>query len=692
MTDARQNTGAEGATGDVGTASGGAAAERRPGVWEFAYETSSGHQQSFSIDESTLMDKGSFAIGRNPKSSDYVLTDFSISRDHCVFAVKQPGTLLVTDVGSSNGTFVNEARITPNEPQDLGVDDQLEIGNLLITLVYEAGPEIAPAAPPVEPAAVPADTKQNVQAEPAKAAPSATTSVSGASSPPQEVQKETASGATAGAGPSKRPDASRQASPKQAGRQKSAQGASRAKQAAARRRGEGDVMNWVGRVMFGGAIIVGVFAIVFGQAGELGTSGYQLIGGAVLAAVAIQVIAMTWSSMRRASAESAYYDQQVAMLRNAVKTSSAHMHAERDRATLTWNGIRKYRIDRKVQEGGGICSFYLKPHDGKGHPPFDPGQYLTFQLKIPGKDKPVIRCYSLSDSPLQRDYYRVSIKKVPPPRDKPEMPPGLSSNFFHDQLEEGDILDVKAPSGKFFMDQTKHTPVVLIGGGVGLTPVMSMVNTIVLSGSKREAHFFYGVRNRKEHVMKEHLEQLARDHENIHLHICYSDPEEGDEEGRDYQHAERVSVDLFKRALPSNNYDFYICGPPPMMESLVKDLGEWGVPDANVHFEAFGPASVKKAKPKPAEDAAAPAEKFEVEFAKSGKKVAWDASFDSLLEFGEAQGIAMDSGCRAGNCGTCITAVKSGDVKYVEEPGSPPEAGSCLVCVSVPKGNLVLDV
>ena len=108
---------------------------------------------------------------------------------------------------------------------------------------------------------------------------------------------------------------------------------------------------------------------------------------------------------------------------------------------------------------------------------------------------------------------------------------------------------------------------------------------------------------------------------------------------------------------------------------------------------AFGPASVKKAKPKPAEDAsAAPAEAIEVEFAKSGKKVAWDPSFDSLLEFGEAQGIAMDSGCRAGNCGTCLTAIQKGEVEYLNEPSEMPEAGSCLACVAVPKGDVTLDV
>lgn len=450
-------------------------------------------------------------------------------------------------------------------------------------------------------------------------------------------------------------------------------------------------MPWIGRLAFAVAIIAGVAAVVFGDPGGLGADGYRLIGLAILGAVTLQVLTLALGSLRRGSAESAFLDAELTELRNRVRASGAHANAELDRARLTWNGTRKYRIDRKEEEGGHICSFYLKPHDGKEHPPFEPGQYLTFQLRLPGQEKSLIRCYSLSDSPLQRDYYRVSIKRVPPPRDKPELPPGRSSNFFHDQLKEGDILDVKAPSGKFFMDTTKHTPVVLIGGGVGLTPVLSMLNTIVLAGSKRETHFFYGVRNGEEHVMKEHLARIDRENENVHMHICYSDPVEGEVEGRDFSHAERVSVELFKKCLPSSNYEFYICGPPPMMESLVRDLDAWGVPGERVHFEAFGPASVKKAAKPKSDASAAPAKTFSVEFAKTGKKVVWDGSFDSLLECAEANGVVMDSGCRAGNCGTCITAMKAGDVSYVEEPGAQPEAGSCLACVSVPKSDLVLE-
>ena len=276
----------------------------------------------------------------------------------------------------------------------------------------------------------------------------------------------------------------------------------------------------------------------------------------------------------------------------------------------------------------------------------------------------------------------------------PDVPPGLSSNHFHNNVNEGDIIDIKAPGGHFFMDTTKQTPVVLIGGGIGLTPVLSMLNQIVESGSKRETWFFYGVRDSNEHVMKEHLEQIARENENVRLCICYSRPKDTDVEGKDYQYAERVSVDLFKRILPSNNYDFYMCGPPPMMNTVVPDLEAWGVPEKHVHFEAFGPATVKKTKTKEnkeATEASSASAGVQITFAKSGKTLDWDPDIGSILDFAEENDIDIDFGCRAGNCGTCITAIKDGEVDYLNEPGAEPEAGSCLACISVPKGNLSID-
>jgi ferredoxin-NADP reductase len=336
-----------------------------------------------------------------------------------------------------------------------------------------------------------------------------------------------------------------------------------------------------------------------------------------------------------------------------------------------------------------VYSLYLVPHDRKPLPPFLPGQYLTFQLRIPGIDKPTIRCYSLSDS-AHPDYYRVTIKRLQPPRDNPALAPGLASSFFHEQVREGDILDVQAPRGGFSLDLLKENPVVLVGGGIGLTPVLSMLNAIEASGGKRETWFFYGVRDRAEHVMKEHIERVARDNDHIRIHVCYSKPTPNDVEGRDYHHGQQVTVDLMKRLLPSNNYEFYVCGPPPMMDQITRELKAWGVPEAQIHYEAFGPASVKKVA-RPTTEAAPRGHPFKVTFARSGKEYAWDAAAASLLEFASAQGVRIDSGCRAGNCGTCITAVRSGQFSYTIEPGAPAGPGTCLTCISVPTADLVLD-
>ena len=262
----------------------------------------------------------------------------------------------------------------------------------------------------------------------------------------------------------------------------------------------------------------------------------------------------------------------------------AEAKKRRDENSLAWNGYRKFEIDRKVMEADGICSFYLVAHDRKPLPAFKPGQYLTFRLSIPGRDKPVIRCYSLSDSPHPKQY-RVTIKRVGSPPDAPAAPPGLVSNYFHEQLSEGDILDVQAPRGHFFLDPKLERPAVLIAGGVGVTPLLSMVNSIVATRSGREVVFFYSVKNRSEHAFKETLEGVPEQHPNIRLVVAYSKPSPEDErsEGRGYHHTGRVDVELIKSYLQSTNYEFYICGPPAMMETLNKQLLRWGVAEQDIN-------------------------------------------------------------------------------------------------------------
>jgi uncharacterized protein len=356
-----------------------------------------------------------------------------------------------------------------------------------------------------------------------------------------------------------------------------------------------------------------------------------------------------------------------------------------------WNGIRKFRVAQKIAECADTFSFRLEPHDRRPLPAYHPGQYLTFQLPLPGLAKPLVRCYSLSDC-ARSDAYRVTIKRCPPPAGTPH-PPGRGSSYFCDEVREGDILDVKAPAGHFFLELEKNHPVVLVSGGVGITPMIAMAHALIEAGSTRECWFFFGARNSSEHMLRAETLALTQRYPNLKLHLCYSRPGPNDVLGRDYQHEGRVTVELMRRLLPSQNYHFYLCGPGALMESITDDLRAWGVPDAAVHFEAFGPASVKKAA-KPEMKASLTAAPFGgpvITFAKSGATARWTPDQPTVLDVAEACGVRIEAGCRAGNCGACLVAIKAGEVEYINDHGADAEPGSCLACICKPKGALTLD-
>jgi len=424
--------------------------------------------------------------------------------------------------------------------------------------------------------------------------------------------------------------------------------------------------------------------------GALGGNPGLIIGYVLLGLLALHAAAICFGTLRRVYAGREQRTLAREHLKLQIKAARLQ-HQELEQSKLVWNGFRKFQVAKKVRECADVDSFYLAPHDGRPLPPFKPGQYITFHLSVPGESKPIIRCYSLSDSPSHPDYYRVTIKKALPPPEVPDAKPGRASCFFCDSVKEGDILDVKAPNGHFFLDLADDKPVVLISGGVGVTPMVSMLNAIIASGQKREVWFFFGARNGADHIFKDYMTEVAVKHDFVRMHVCYSRPGPKEVKGKDYQHEGRVSVDLMKELLPSNNYDYFICGPGPFMKSLTDGLEFWGVPDKHVHFEAFGPATVKKATPAPTPHETDALSKVQITFSRAGKTLRWMPTVNSLLELAEANGIRIDAGCRAGNCGTCLVAIKSGEVGYMAGQGGGVEAGSCLTCVCKPKSDLVLD-
>jgi ferredoxin-NADP reductase len=381
----------------------------------------------------------------------------------------------------------------------------------------------------------------------------------------------------------------------------------------------------------------------------------------------------------------------------ALRSRAADLPVIRDASpaeetAITWPGFRTFRVQRKVIEdtAQSVCSFYLVPEDRQPLPPFLPGQFLTFRLDVPtavATDQ-VIRCYSLSDAP-HPDTYRVSIKRVPAPPGS-DYPPGRSSSFFHDHVAVGSQLQVRSPAGHFHIDRS-DAPVVLIAGGIGITPMLSMLNWCLAEQPDREVWLFYGVRHGREMVMKSHLEALDAAHPNFHLRLCFSDPQPEDEAGRDFHHRGRVDVSLLRTQLPLKPYHFYICGPTPMMASLVSALEDWGVPDARIHFEAFGPASINRKNDITSGQTQATDSDIVVTFALSGKQLPWQPGAGNLLEFAEANGISVNSGCRAGGCGTCQTTIRAGEVSYRQPPDFDPEPGNCLLCVCSPKTSVTLE-
>lgn len=366
-----------------------------------------------------------------------------------------------------------------------------------------------------------------------------------------------------------------------------------------------------------------------------------------------------------------------------------------------WVGWREFRVSaRRFEDADETqCSFHLQPLDGVPLPPYKPGQYLTFSLDVAPRtaDSPasntlaatraVTRCYSLSDCP-NPTHYRVTIKRVPSPAKHPEFAPGLSSNHFHDRVQVGSILRVKAPAGQFFIDPDPTVPIVLIGGGVGITPMMSMLRWCEVEQPARIVYLYYGVRHSGEHAFKKTLEAIAAAHSAFHLNVVYSCPREADQIGGDYQHQGYVNVELLRRTLPHGRHQFYVCGPPSMMEALVPALVEWGVSISDIHYESFGPATVLL--PGSVATSVAAVTNVEIGFQRSGRTLVWDGQDASLLDFAERHGVTVESGCRSGSCGSCETRVLEGSVEYPSPPDYVIAPGHCLLCVGRPLTALKL--
>ncbi|MGK7376635.1 NO-inducible flavohemoprotein [Planococcus sp. 1R117A] len=237
-----------------------------------------------------------------------------------------------------------------------------------------------------------------------------------------------------------------------------------------------------------------------------------------------------------------------------------------------WNYFKDFIVDRKVKESEIITSFYLKPADGSHVPTYIPGQYISVRVSIPGEEYMMIRQYSLSQA-SKPDEFRISVK-----READNDPNGIVSIFLHKQIKEGDRLEVSAPAGVFVLDAAKTTPVAFISGGVGITPMMSMFETVATSTPERPTVFLHGARNRYQHAFEEDIRHFAERMENASYKTVYSDEENG-----------FITREMLEEFVDPSG-DAYVCGPVPFMVSMIRELRNIGMQDEQIHYEFFGPA------------------------------------------------------------------------------------------------------
>ncbi|WP_417382789.1 NO-inducible flavohemoprotein [Gimesia sp.] len=263
------------------------------------------------------------------------------------------------------------------------------------------------------------------------------------------------------------------------------------------------------------------------------------------------------------------------------------IYAAQQAAVGGWNGYRSFVVDRKEQESDVVTSFYLKPADGQAIPEYLPGQYITVKIDHPTTPTSP-RNYSLSDQPGQ-GYYRISVKKEGPLT--ANAPGGLISNYLHEQVELGDTLQIGPPYGEFTLaaDTPSTRPVVLLAGGIGITPLLAMAKSLVATQPERPVYLLQAARNSSTHAFAEEVQQLQTKGSNLQTRVIYDQPLEGDVEQQRCDATGVVSESLLREWTPFEDAEYYFCGPKVFMQNVYRSLQALDVGDDRIHFEFFGP-------------------------------------------------------------------------------------------------------
>jgi ferredoxin-NADP reductase/MOSC domain-containing protein YiiM len=350
-----------------------------------------------------------------------------------------------------------------------------------------------------------------------------------------------------------------------------------------------------------------------------------------------------------------------------------------------WAGFHAARVVARRRESTTVWTFVFEVEPA-GRPIGLPGQFVTLRLRAPN-GAAVLRSYSLS-GPAEAGRWQVSVKRE-------EL--GVGSRLLTDSIHVGDHVELAAPRGGFLLAPSDRA-VALVSAGIGVTPVLAMLESLVAASDSRPVWWLHGARNGREHPFAARARTLLSTLPDGHRHIRYSRPEADDRVGFDYDAAGRLTAEVVDKEGVPRDADYYLCGPAEFLSEMQAGLVTFGVLPSRIHVELFvaapaqrpGVVPTPRRAPHPPDGPAATGPL--VSFARSGVSAAHGPGYASLLELAEACDVPVRWSCRTGVCHSCETRLLAGDVEYAPDPLDAPGNGVVLVCCASPVDDVVLDL
>ena len=392
------------------------------------------------------------------------------------------------------------------------------------------------------------------------------------------------------------------------------------------------------------------------------------------------------SGWRRASTALRQHDFQ-ARMRSELRQQATHARlAGQARWQSTQSNHSEWRVMEVVEvvdESQDVRSFYLRdPLQISPLPNYLPGQCLIVRPALGGADLPA-RCYSLSDAPGQ-NWYRISVKRQIPSRGEA---PGLSS-WLHDHIHTGDCLLINGPHGEFVIDASVRAemPIVLLAAGVGVTPILSMLKSLLVENPRRQVSVFLQAQDTQHWPFGELIHSWAKQCPNLKPVTFFSrvEAEQLPVVKGGTVHSGRLTSETIGQSLSQPvAAHYYMCGPDIWMKSMETGLSNLGVPSAQIHFESF------------ASDRAAATDQsvqpWSIHFERSGLTTPSSEQAANILDAASQQGLNLPAVCRNGVCGSCKVKLLKGTVNYAKRPACSHHADEAVACLAQPVGDIVVD-